>query len=132
MGVPPPVRTTAVPSARRADPYPRAAARKLHRRRPRADEANGLSSQGATPSPVLAGSPPLPMDSPYYAPVLPDPAAPGKPPTVHRVVPSEGPLAGGVEVTILGNDFHSAWARRMQEAILGLSEVGCLCTPCRD
>jgi len=36
-------------------------------------------------------------------------------PEISRVVPSEGPIAGGIEVTVLGSDFYGIKIPRMPE-----------------
>ncbi|KAI9470829.1 MAG: hypothetical protein EXX96DRAFT_491267, partial [Benjaminiella poitrasii] len=65
------------------------------------------SQQHYTPSPVT--SPPLTTASAIVSPVHTSHALPTNTttiPTLDRIEPSEGPATGGIEVTILGENFH--------------------------
>jgi uncharacterized protein len=44
---------------------------------------------------------------PIY-PSLPFPPEPLPPPKIHRLIPSSGPTTGGIEITVLGSNFHSS------------------------
>ena len=44
---------------------------------------------------------------PIY-PTLPFPSDPLPPPKIHRLIPSSGPTTGGIEITVLGSNFHAS------------------------
>ena len=48
-----------------------------------------------------AGSFPIYPSAPFTSDPLP-------PPTIHRLIPSSGPTTGGIEITVLGSNFHSS------------------------
>jgi uncharacterized protein len=81
------------------------------------------SESGVSPSTFLPTAPPSPvaMSVPQYqhlqeplasAPLPfvffpePPPMAPVHQPRIHRLIPSSGPIIGGIEVTVLGSNFH--------------------------
>lgn len=82
-----------------------------------------LTERGVSPSTFLPTAPPSPvaMSVPQYQ-LLPDPLAsaplpfmffpdpppmtPVPQPRIHRLIPSSGPITGGIEVTVLGSNFH--------------------------
>jgi hypothetical protein len=81
------------------------------------------SESGVPPSTFLPTAPPSPvaMSVPQYqhlqeplasAPIPfvffpePPPLAPVHQPRIHRLIPSSGPIIGGIEVTVLGSNFH--------------------------
>lgn len=83
------------------------------------------SESGVSPSTFLPTAPPSPvaMSVPQYqllqeplasAPLPfvffpePPPMAPVHQPRIHRLIPSSGPIIGGIEVTVLGSNFHSS------------------------
>jgi len=84
-------------AGKRRDPYPKTAPHKLQRRRPKAES---VAASEALPLAVPAASP-----AALAVPQQPAPPAPRPAPVVNLVIPSEGPISGGVEVTVLGSDF---------------------------
>lgn len=44
---------------------------------------------------------------PIY-PTVPFPSDPLPPPKIHRLIPSSGPMTGGIEITVLGSNFHAS------------------------
>ncbi|KAF8274473.1 hypothetical protein EI94DRAFT_1713526 [Lactarius quietus] len=81
------------------------------------------SERGVSPSTFLPTAPPSPeaMTIPQYqllqdplasAPLPfmffpdPPPMTPVPQPRIHRLIPSSGPITGGIEVTVLGSNFH--------------------------
>jgi hypothetical protein len=82
-----------------------------------------LAERGVSPSTFLPTAPPSPvaMSVPQYqllqdplasAPLPfmffpePPPMTPVPQPRIHRLIPSSGPITGGIEVTVLGSNFH--------------------------
>ena len=82
-----------------------------------------LAERGVSPSTFLPTAPPSPvaMSLPQYqllqdplasAPLPfmffpdPPPMTPVPQPRIHRLIPSSGPITGGIEVTVLGSNFH--------------------------
>ncbi|KIJ39857.1 hypothetical protein M422DRAFT_68676 [Sphaerobolus stellatus SS14] len=84
-----------------------------------------LPARSTTVSPSSSSAPsyaPMPMESSLYshlhyplnnqiastssAPLYPSIAFPSAMPKIHRLIPSSGPITGGIEVTILGVNFH--------------------------
>ncbi len=78
---------------------------------------------GGSPSTFLPTAPPSPeaMSVPQFQPLQeplnsapppfmffpePPPMAPVHQPRIHRLIPSAGPIIGGIEVTVLGSNFH--------------------------
>ena len=81
------------------------------------------SESGVSPSTFLPTAPPSPvtMSVPQYQllqeplasasiPFMffpePPPLTPVSQPRIHRLIPSSGPIIGGIEVTVLGSNFH--------------------------
>jgi uncharacterized protein len=81
------------------------------------------SEGGISPSTFLPTAPPSPeaMSVPQFQPLQeplnsapppfmffpePPPMAPVHQPRIHRLIPSAGPIIGGIEVTVLGSNFH--------------------------
>ncbi|KAH7888695.1 hypothetical protein F5I97DRAFT_1804144 [Phlebopus sp. FC_14] len=72
----------------------------------------------ARPSPVAAPPqpphvlstliPPQPMPFTFFNPGSPPPLTSIPAPKIHRLIPASGPTHGGIEVTILGENFHPA------------------------
>lgn len=61
------------------------------------------------PSQLLATLvPPQPMPFLFFNPSSPPPVSSLPLPKIHRLIPSSGPTHGGIEVTILGENFHPA------------------------
>ncbi|KAH0827862.1 hypothetical protein J3R83DRAFT_3489 [Lanmaoa asiatica] len=61
------------------------------------------------PSQLLATLvPPQPMPFLFFNPSSPPPVASLPLPKIHRLIPSSGPTHGGIEVTVLGENFHPA------------------------
>ncbi|KAH9176358.1 hypothetical protein EDB89DRAFT_1940657 [Lactarius sanguifluus] len=82
-----------------------------------------LAERDVSPSTFLSTAPPSPvaMSMPQYqllqdplasAPLPfmffpdPPPMTPVPQPRIHRLIPSSGPITGGIEVTVLGSNFH--------------------------
>ncbi|KAF8554201.1 hypothetical protein OG21DRAFT_1509215 [Imleria badia] len=62
-----------------------------------------------TPSQLLATLvPPQPMPFLFFNPSSPPPVTSLPLPKIHRLIPSSGPTHGGIEVTVLGENFHPA------------------------
>lgn len=61
----------------------------------------------APPPPVMIQSHPNPIPYLFFEPSL-SASVPSSLPTIHRMVPNCGPTHGGIEVTILGSNFHPA------------------------
>ncbi|KIY74353.1 hypothetical protein CYLTODRAFT_385171 [Cylindrobasidium torrendii FP15055 ss-10] len=59
----------------------------------------------APPPPVMIPSHPNPIPYLFFEPSL-SASVPSSLPTIHRMVPNCGPTHGGIEVTILGSNFH--------------------------
>lgn len=53
-------------------------------------------------------APPQPMSFLYFDPTSPQTLASLPVPKIHRLIPSSGPTHGGIEVTVLGENFHPA------------------------
>ncbi len=81
------------------------------------------SESGVSPSTFLPTAPPSPVaiSVPRFQPLQeplasvplpfmffpePPPMAPVHQPRIHRLIPSSGPIIGGIEVTVLGSNFH--------------------------
>lgn len=61
------------------------------------------------PSQLLATLvPPQPMPFLFFNPSSPPPVTSLPLPKIHRLIPSSGPTHGGIEVTVLGENFHPA------------------------
>jgi uncharacterized protein len=82
-----------------------------------------VAERGVSPSTFLPTAPPSPVaiSAPQYqllqdtlasAPLPfmffpePPPTTPVLQPRIHRLIPSSGPIVGGIEVTVLGSNFH--------------------------
>ncbi|KAF9051092.1 hypothetical protein BDZ89DRAFT_524536 [Hymenopellis radicata] len=61
-----------------------------------------------TPPPVVMPSHPNPLPFLFFDPNIACQPVPPPLPTIHRLVPNCGPTHGGIEVTILGANFHPA------------------------
>ncbi|KAF7968918.1 hypothetical protein HWV62_28852 [Athelia sp. TMB] len=74
--------------------------------------ANHFSSDGAMLGPntalVAGGMPPQPMPFMFFDPGSPPPLSALPMPKIHRLIPALGPTYGGIEVTVLGTNFHPA------------------------
>lgn len=86
----------------------------LYQLSPRAISASTLStpvlSQGQSGS---SGSPPpgpFSPEQPYFdtKALYPSFSFPMEPPRIHRLIPSSGPTTGGIEITVLGSNFHAS------------------------
>ena len=65
--------------------------------------------QVTQPSQLLATLvPPQPMPFLFFNPSSPPPVTSLPLPKIHRLIPSSGPTHGGIEVTVLGENFHPA------------------------
>lgn len=64
---------------------------------------------GSSDSPLLSSF--SPEHQPYFDAklVCPPFIFPMEPPRIHRLIPSSGPTTGGIEITVLGSNFHALW-----------------------
>lgn len=76
---------------------------------PSPDMFSPNTSPAAQASQLLATLvPPQPMPFLFFNPSSPPPVTSLPLPKIHRLIPSSGPTHGGIEVTVLGENFHPA------------------------
>lgn len=74
---------------------------------------NSYLSTPSSPLPLPSALDPaltmnVPTASPSHNMFAPDPAAALPIPRIHRLIPSSGPTYGGIEITVLGANFHAS------------------------